>query len=128
MNKKIIESSQIPENVRVYFGKDNFASSGYRMVYPYKDEGGNVLWKNIFYSGSQNLFWIIFIVLLTIVFFYVYSHDTTEMRKVVSNPCEYCLERNTYLVEYSRPNLSGLQIQPSERIIILVNSTNISNG
>ena len=89
--KKIIEASELPEGSEVYLTKDSYSDSGYRTVYPWKDKEGNWLWKNVFYGGSQNLFWIIFIILLFLGFVYVYYHDTREMQKVIENPCAYCL-------------------------------------
>lgn len=86
----MIEAAQLPEKSEVYLEIDSYSDCGWRMIYPYKDREGNWLWKNILLGGSQNLFWVIFIVLLTIGFFYVYNHDTQEMQKVVANPCGYC--------------------------------------
>ena len=90
MNSKIIDSKELQEGDKVYLKKDNFSNCGWRIVYPYKDNEGKWLWKNIIYGGSQNLFWMLFTMLLVFGFMYVYHHDTSEMQKVVASPCEYC--------------------------------------
>jgi len=89
-NKDIIESSELPLDCNLYLKKDNLSSSGYRQVYPIKDNNGNWLWKNIFFQGSNNFFWMIFFILMIFGFIFAYNHDTAEMQKVVSNPCDYC--------------------------------------
>lgn len=87
---KPIGVESLPEETEMYFKEDKFSDCGWKMVYPSKNKEGKFLWKNILYGGSQNLFWIVFIVLLLLGGMYVYSHDTAEMQKVVADPCDYC--------------------------------------
>jgi len=79
---------------KVYLKKSGFGE--YRVVYPIKKDLNkkftfkNTNWKNFIYGGMENTLMVLFIVLLTLGFFYVYYHDTSEMQKVVENPCMYC--------------------------------------
>jgi len=101
MKNDIVDACGLPANDKVYLKKDSCSEGGWRTVYPWKDKEGNWLWKNVILGGSQNLFWIIFIILLIFGFIYVYNHDTAEMQKVVQNPCAYCSSTlaDNYLIE-----------------------------
>ena len=90
IDKNTFTADELPLDTKIYFKKDNFSSSGYKQVYPWKDNEGRWLWKNILYGGGQNLFWIIFVILIVLGFAYAFNHDTIEMQKVVANPCDYC--------------------------------------
>jgi len=104
-DKNTFTADELPLESKIYFKKDNFSSSGFRQVYPYKDDEGKWLWKNVLYGGSVNLFWIIFFILLILGFVYVFNHDVAEFKKIVANPCDYC-NCEDYLspTDYSRSN------------------------
>lgn len=84
---KIIEATTLPKEERVYLRK---SFGEWRVVHPLKNEDGTLNFKNLFFGGWGNLFSVLFIVILTLGFVYIYYHDTQEMQKVVENPCGYC--------------------------------------
>lgn len=89
-DKNTFTADELPLESKIYFKKDNLSSSGYKQVYPWKDSEGKWLWKNIIYGGGQNLFWIIFVILIVLGFAYAFNHDTAEFQKIIANPCDYC--------------------------------------
>lgn len=96
---KIIEVNVDGEKVYLKKGKH----TNYRVIYPIKKEldkpfsKENFNWKNFIYGGLENTLVLLFILFLTLTFFYIYNHDTKEMQKVVENPCEYCLTNDMKL-------------------------------
>lgn len=67
------------------------SSMGWRVVYPiYDPKTNDFSLFNALIGGWENFLITLFIVLLTLSFFYIYWHDTREMQKVVSDPCSYC--------------------------------------
>jgi hypothetical protein len=72
---------------KIHLKKDNL---GWRIVNPIKNEDGSINIINLLFGGKRNLAILLIILLFVLGFFYVYHHDTAEMRKVVENPCLYC--------------------------------------
>ena len=63
--------------------------------YPWKDEQGNIIWKNMFRLDMVSIIWLIAIILMT----YGYITETAKCQEVIDNPCEFCAESNccTYI-------------------------------
>lgn len=107
MNKNIFTACELPARDLVYLKRDKFSSGGWMTVHPWRDRNGKWLWKNIFLGGTQNLFWVIFVVLLFLGFVYIYHHDLGEMQKVVEDPCYYCENESTVTkFSYDTPGIN----------------------
>ena len=64
---------------------------GWRVIHPIKDpKTKKINWFNLIIGGWDNLLLILFIVFMTLIFYYVYWNDTHEMQKVIEDPCSYC--------------------------------------
>ena len=64
---------------------------GWRVIHPIKDpKTKKINWFNLIIGGWDNLLFILFIVFMTLTFYYVYWNDTHEMQKVIEDPCSYC--------------------------------------
>lgn len=77
----------------IYLRKD---WSGYRVIYPYKNEDKTWNFKNILIGGSWwNLVKTIIIVLLVLFMVWSYKHDIKAyegiVEKCVNEPCEWCI-------------------------------------
>lgn len=65
---------------------------GWRVVYPMKNQDGTYNWKNIVLGGSWgNMFKWLGILLLILLFFYVYDHDTKVCRETMKDFGANCL-------------------------------------
>ena len=63
------------------------ATGKWRIVYPLKDEDGNIHWKNVFLGGTWlNFFTMIIIVSLLMFLSWSYSHDVEACKLMIENP------------------------------------------
>ena len=98
---------------------------GYRIIYPVLDpETRKVNKFNLITGGWDNLLFILFIILLTFSFYYVYWNDTHEMQKVLEDPCNYCGTENMKKVLIMRTQENGM----GNLLYQDYNLTNINNG
>jgi hypothetical protein len=58
--------------------------------YPWRDEQGNIIWKNLFKIDWYTLMWLAVVLFLL----YGYYHDTAECIEIIQNPITYCEESN----------------------------------
>jgi hypothetical protein len=58
--------------------------------YPFKDEQGKIIWKNLFKIDIVSILFIIAIIFMT----FGYAHDTQYCRELLSDPCDFCEESN----------------------------------
>jgi hypothetical protein len=112
---KIIAASELPLEEKIYLKKDFL---GWRIVHPMKDEDGSINWGNLIFGGWRNFFTLIIILMFVLGFFYVYYHDTTEMQKVVENPCEYCQQINLIF-----PSGNSEDLHPILNAASIINAT-----
>ena len=85
---KIFEAADLPEAEKIYLKKDKF---GWAVIHPAKNpETGKINWFNLLCGGVRNFAYLIIFILFVLGFFYIYYHDTSEMQKVVEDPCSYC--------------------------------------
>ena len=86
--KNIIESSQLPEEEKVYLKKDFL---GWRVVEPWKNpETGKINWFNFIFGGKRGLFVIIVLAVILLFFYLGYQEIINDARIIIENPCAYC--------------------------------------
>lgn len=85
---KVIEVEQLPFEEKLYLKKDGF---GYRIVHPIRDENGKLNWINLLFGGKRNLFFLMLLLLLFLMFAYGVYELTYSMKDVVEDPCKYCI-------------------------------------
>jgi hypothetical protein len=58
--------------------------------YPLRDDGGKIIWKNLFKMDWQS------ILLIIIIFFMVwsYKHDIAQCEEMIEEPYSYCEKTN----------------------------------
>lgn len=64
----------------------------YRVVYPFKRvPDGPILWKNVLFPGGLDniLKWTLILVMI-LLFYYVYDHDTSICRETMNNLGKTC--------------------------------------
>ena len=65
--------------------------SGWKLIYPLKDNEGKYIWKNVLYGGSKsNLISMLIIIGLILFLVYSYVHDTQACVDLMENPQEFC--------------------------------------
>lgn len=87
MDKKIIESSELPQDTKVYLKKD---WTGWRVVEPIKDENGKFLWKRILLGTKKERAFLGFIFLILLLVYLAYGEQLDNYKRVLNNPCAYC--------------------------------------
>jgi len=79
--------------------------TGYRIVYPIKDEYGNMIWKNLIYGGSLwNLIKVLFIFLVLFLIMFAYKHDTQGCRDTLNNLSSICAQVNYVSFQENQSN------------------------
>ena len=58
--------------------------------YPWKDEQGKIIWKNMFKMDAVSILFLIAIILMT----YGYIKDTADCKEVIDSPCDFCAKSN----------------------------------
>ncbi len=58
--------------------------------FPWKDEQGKIIWKNMFKMDIVHLIFLIAILLMT----YGYVTETAQCKEVIEQPCEFCAKSN----------------------------------
>jgi hypothetical protein len=58
--------------------------------YLWRDEQGNIIWKNLFKIDWYTLMWLAVVLFLL----YGYYHDTSECREIIQDPITYCEKNN----------------------------------
>ena len=90
---KIIESSQIPVDEKVYLKKDFL---GWRVVEPILDENKNIIWANVF---SKRGMMALFIILIVLGFGWLaFEEQIDNYNSVMKEPCKYCKDCMSYKV------------------------------
>lgn len=84
MSFEIIQSAS---GEKIYV-KKNIIFSGYRVVFPPKDENGKYNIPNLLFGGFSNLFKLIIILLLISAMMWSYAHDTAECKVLLSKTHE----------------------------------------
>jgi len=79
--------------------------TGYRIVYPIKNEDGSINWHNLIYGGNiwNFLKIMLFFVLIFIVMF-AYSHDTQTCRDTMNNLTNICIQINNATLTQNQSN------------------------
>lgn len=98
--KEIIEASELPSNEKIYLKKDGL---GWRVVHPIRNPDGTINIINLLFGGWRNLIILLIILAFVLGFFYIYQHDTAEMKKVVENPCLYCQNQYSSVLNSTYP-------------------------
>ena len=94
--KNIIEASDLPDDEKIYLKKD---WTGWRVVEPIKDpETGEIVIKNVL---SRKGFVTLFLLLLFMgILFLTFNEQMTNYKKVMENPCDYCIDCKEYGKNY----------------------------
>jgi len=89
-NKEVswVEASQLPENEKVFLKKDFM---GWRVVEPWKNEDGSINWFNLLVGGKKNLFILLFIMIITFLFYVGINEMISNYKIIAEEPCKYCL-------------------------------------
>lgn len=87
MDKKIIEASELPDNVKVYLKKD---WTGWRVVEPIRSQDGKLLWKRILFGTTKERVFLGFILLIIVLGYLGFQEQINNYKKVMDNPCAYC--------------------------------------
>ena len=87
---KIIESSELPIGEKVYLKKDWL---GWRVVQPWKDpETGKINWFNFLVGGKKGLFFLITVLVITLLLYVGINELIKNYKFIVDNLCTYCSE------------------------------------
>lgn len=81
--------------------------------YPWKDESGKIIWKNMFKMEWMSIALLIIVIFMTIS----YKSDTAACREVLEKPCTYAQEVGCYSeekVKYSDGNSLRIDIKDGE--------------
>jgi len=54
--------------------------------YPYKDDEGNIIWKNLFKMDKMSVIFLIIVVLLIVAF----KYDTGKCQEIYEKPYSFC--------------------------------------
>jgi len=112
----IIESSNIPENEKVYLKKDFL---GWRVVEPVIDpETKRIVWRNVF--SKKGIAFLIFILVVIGFGYLAYQEQITNFNTVMENPCQFCEDCQDYARDYLQQNI------PRSKIDSTINWTIIS--
>jgi len=83
--------------------------SGYKVVYPIKNDNGSLNWFNILTGGSYwELLKTLLVFLVIILLCFSYYHDTKQCFQVIKNPCKYC--NNVVVPNYNIGSLDKLNL------------------
>lgn len=118
--KNIIESSQIPEDTKVYLKKD---WTGWRVVEPIKDENGKFLWKRILLGTTKERVFLGFIFLIALLGYLAFDEQLDNYNRVVNNPCAYCNSCQVFNREFIE-ELNSKQINQLSSLNISLNDLN----
>ena len=105
MQKNIIEAGQLPEAEKVYLKKDFL---GWRVVEP------PTKWFHWIIGSKRNIALLIFILLLSSMFYLGIKQMTSECKKLAENPCNYCID--CFTKDILQLNLSNISIQTTRGI------------
>jgi len=95
--KHIIEASEIPNEEKVYLRKDFM---GWRVVNPIRDPETNKMnYFNLFFGGKKNLFMLIFILVLFLIFFAGVKELIGNYQAIADNPCSFCADCQEHVRE-----------------------------
>ncbi len=105
-----MKGKKIEEGVYLHKGK-----LGYRLIYPYKNKDGTINWFNIFTGGSwKNLITVIIVVLFILGLSYAYYLDVKTCRKVISNPCDFCVQGDEFGNQFPIQQINISEIKDGE--------------
>lgn len=83
-----VEASELPENEKVFLKKDFV---GWRVVEPWKNEDGSINWFNLLVGGKRNLFILVFIMIITFLFYLGINEMISNYQIIAEQPCKFCV-------------------------------------
>lgn len=122
---EIIETKDLPEDEKIYMKKGRF--SGWRIVYPLKNEDGSWNMKNLLIGGNWTfLFKVVLILGLffgsIFIIFLAYQQDVSHYASIISEMCNispispYCLNQTTHPLDMNMSEIYKIKfINETER-------------
>ena len=102
--KNIIKTTDLPDGEKVFLKKNMF---GYSVVHPVKNQDGSINWINMLIGGWGNLFKLLFVLLVILLFIYGVKEMMESCKDFTANPCKYidldC--SNRYTLNYLTPQI-----------------------
>lgn len=89
MDKKIIETSELPLGEKVYLKKDFL---GWRVVHPIKNEDGTINYFNLICGSKSNLVFLLLLLLLATGFYFGVNELISNYKTIADKPCDYCVD------------------------------------
>ena len=74
------------------FYRENKEGKKRNVSRPWKDENGNIIWKNLFTLDWRDLMMIFIIIILLLS----YKHDINQFKEIIKSPCSFCGHSGCY--------------------------------